>query len=114
MARRKIFCVPATGNGPELRMRRNVFRGNRLPVDGFVAAHVLGRSRGSRLALPVSFVYRDRRGDRRVTESRPAFTSSPRRTVYAITGGTSVFRNSCARRKPRLYCSVKSPWLYAG
>ena len=32
----------------------------------------------------------------------------------ALSGGTSVFRNSCATRKPRLYCSVKLPWLYAG
>ena len=28
-------------------------------------------------------------------------------TCYAVAGGTRVLRNSCARRKPRLYCSVK-------
>lgn len=31
------------------------------------------------------------------------------RNSYTETGGTSVFRNSCATRKPRLYCSVKLP-----
>ena len=34
--------------------------------------------------------------------------------VHAVTGGTRVFRNSCATRNPRLYCSVKSGPLYAG
>jgi hypothetical protein len=40
---------------------RNVFRRNRLPVDGFVTAQILGRSQGRRLALTVRLVYTDRR-----------------------------------------------------
>jgi saccharopine dehydrogenase (NAD+, L-lysine forming) len=44
-----------------VRLFRNVFRRNRLPVDGFVLAQILGRSRGRRLALTVQVVYRERR-----------------------------------------------------
>lgn len=44
-----------------VRFLRNVFRRNRLPVDGFVAAQILGRSQGRRLALTAQIVYRDRR-----------------------------------------------------
>ena len=44
-----------------VRMLRNVFRRNRLPVDGFVTTRILGRSRGRKLALRVQIVYRDRR-----------------------------------------------------
>lgn len=44
-----------------VRLLRNVFRRNRLPVDGFVSAQVLGRSQGRRLALTVQVVYRERR-----------------------------------------------------
>jgi len=40
---------------------RNVFRRNRLPVDGFVVARVAGGSRGVRQELTVQLVYRDRR-----------------------------------------------------
>jgi saccharopine dehydrogenase (NAD+, L-lysine forming) len=40
---------------------RNVFRRNRLPVDGLVSAQILGRSQGRRLALTVQVVYRERR-----------------------------------------------------
>jgi len=44
-----------------VRLVRNVFRRNCLPVDGFVAAQILGRSQGRRLALTVQIVYRERR-----------------------------------------------------
>ena len=51
--------------GLGVRLVRNVFRRNRLPgvdrVDGFVAAQILGRSQGRRLALTVQIVYKDRR-----------------------------------------------------
>ncbi|MGO9124202.1 MAG: saccharopine dehydrogenase family protein [Terriglobales bacterium] len=40
---------------------RNMFRRNRLPVDGFVWAQILGRSQGRRLALTVQVVYKERR-----------------------------------------------------
>jgi hypothetical protein len=44
-----------------VRLLRNAFRRNRLPVDGFVRARILGRSQGHRLALTVQIVYRERR-----------------------------------------------------
>jgi saccharopine dehydrogenase (NAD+, L-lysine forming) len=44
-----------------VRLFRNVFRRNRLPVDGFVVAQVFGRSQGRRLALTVQVVYKERR-----------------------------------------------------
>jgi saccharopine dehydrogenase (NAD+, L-lysine forming) len=44
-----------------VRLVRNVFRRNRLPVDGFVAAEILGHSQGRRLALTVQIVYSERR-----------------------------------------------------
>lgn len=44
-----------------VRLLRNVFRRNRLPVDGFVAAQILGRSQDRRVVLTVQIVYRDRR-----------------------------------------------------
>ena len=40
---------------------RNAFRRNRLPVDGFVVAQILGRSQGHRLALTAQIVYKERR-----------------------------------------------------
>jgi len=48
-------------DGLSVRMMRNVFRGNRLPVDGFIVAQVLGHSEGHRAVLTVQMVYRDRR-----------------------------------------------------
>jgi saccharopine dehydrogenase (NAD+, L-lysine forming) len=42
-------------------MLRNVFRRNRLPADGFVAAHVHGKSQGAARTLSVQVVYRERR-----------------------------------------------------
>jgi saccharopine dehydrogenase (NAD+, L-lysine-forming) len=47
--------------GMSVRMLQSVFRSNRLPVDGFVAAHVLGRSQGRNYALSAQIVYKDRR-----------------------------------------------------
>jgi saccharopine dehydrogenase (NAD+, L-lysine-forming) len=44
-----------------VRLVRNVFRRNRLPVDGFVAAKILGQSQGRRVALDVQIVYKERR-----------------------------------------------------
>jgi saccharopine dehydrogenase (NAD+, L-lysine forming) len=47
--------------GMSVRMLQNVFRSNRLPVDGFVAAHVLGHSQGRRHAFIAQIVYKERR-----------------------------------------------------
>ena len=44
-----------------VRLFRGVFRRNRLTVDGFVAAQILGRSQGRRQALTVQVVYKERR-----------------------------------------------------
>jgi saccharopine dehydrogenase-like NADP-dependent oxidoreductase len=44
-----------------VRWFSNIFRRNRLPVDGFVVARVLGSCQGSKLAFTAQIVYRDRR-----------------------------------------------------
>jgi saccharopine dehydrogenase (NAD+, L-lysine forming) len=44
-----------------VRWFRNIFRRNRLPVDGFVVACVLGSSQGRKLSFTTQIVYRDRR-----------------------------------------------------
>jgi saccharopine dehydrogenase (NAD+, L-lysine-forming) len=44
-----------------VRLLRNAFRRNRLPVDGFAWAQAVGHSRGDRLSLTVQIVYRERR-----------------------------------------------------
>jgi saccharopine dehydrogenase (NAD+, L-lysine-forming) len=44
-----------------VRLFRNVFRRNRLPVDGFAVAQILGRSQGCRRALTAQIVYKERR-----------------------------------------------------
>jgi hypothetical protein len=44
-----------------VRLFRNVFRRNRLSVDGFVSAQILGRFQGRGLTLTVQVVYRERR-----------------------------------------------------
>jgi saccharopine dehydrogenase (NAD+, L-lysine forming) len=44
-----------------VRLVRNMFRRNRLPVDGFAVARVLGRSQGQRMAFSAQVVYRERR-----------------------------------------------------
>jgi hypothetical protein len=53
-----LFPLP---EGLGVRLLRNVFRRNRLPVDGFVVVHVLGHSQGRRLALTAQIVYGKRR-----------------------------------------------------
>ena len=55
-----IALVPLPGT-LGVHLLRNVFRRNRLPVDGFVVAHVLGRSQGHRLALNAQIVYKEHR-----------------------------------------------------
>ena len=47
--------------GLAVRLLRGVFRRNRLPVDGFAAAEVLGSLQGRKEALCVQIVYRERR-----------------------------------------------------
>jgi len=44
-----------------IRMLRNAFRRNRLAVDGFVVAEIIGRAQGRRTTLKAQVVYRDRR-----------------------------------------------------
>lgn len=44
-----------------VRLFRNVFRRNRLPVDGFAGAQVLGQSQGHKHVFTAQVVYRDRR-----------------------------------------------------
>ena len=60
MATTLMALVPLP-EGWSVRLLRNVFRRNRLPVDGFVAVRLLGRSRGRRLALTVQVVFREHR-----------------------------------------------------
>ncbi len=47
--------------GLSVHLFRNIFRRNRLPVDGFVSVQILGRSQSHRLVLTVQLVYRARR-----------------------------------------------------
>jgi len=56
--RPQIEGLPERSGVPLLR---NVFRRNRVPVDGFAVAQLLERSQGSRLALTAQIVYRERR-----------------------------------------------------
>jgi hypothetical protein len=44
-----------------VRLMRNMFRRNRLPVDGFATAQVLGQSQGRKFAFTAQIVYKDRR-----------------------------------------------------
>lgn len=56
-----LMALAPLPEGLGVRLLRNVFRRNRLPVDGFVAAHIRGRSQGHRLALTVQIFYKERR-----------------------------------------------------
>jgi saccharopine dehydrogenase (NAD+, L-lysine-forming) len=56
-----LMALVPLPEGLGVRLLRNVFRRNGGPVDGFVAAQILGRSQGRRLALTVQIVYRERR-----------------------------------------------------
>jgi hypothetical protein len=60
MAATLMALIPLP-EGLGVRLVRNVFRRNRLPVDGFVVAQILGRSQGRQLTLTVQLVYRERR-----------------------------------------------------
>jgi hypothetical protein len=60
MATTLMALVPLP-DGLSVRLFRNLFRRNRLPVDGFVVAQILGRSQGRRLALTAQIVYKERR-----------------------------------------------------
>ena len=55
-----IALLPLRG-GLGVRLLRGIFRRNRLPVDGFAVAQVLGRSQGGRFTLTAQVVYRGRR-----------------------------------------------------
>lgn len=43
-----------------VRLFRNIFRRNRLPVDGFAASHVAGESQGREVRFTAQITYRDR------------------------------------------------------
>jgi hypothetical protein len=44
-----------------VHLLRSVFRSNRLPVNGFVAAQIVGRSQGRLLTLNARVVFKERR-----------------------------------------------------
>jgi hypothetical protein len=48
-------------DGVGIQLFRNMFRRNRLPVDGFAVSRVLGGSQGHKFAFTAQIVYRDRR-----------------------------------------------------
>ncbi len=48
-------------DGVGIQLFRNMFRRNRLPIDGFAVSRVLGRSQGHKFAFTAQIVYRDRR-----------------------------------------------------
>ncbi len=56
-----LIAVLPLPEGLSVRLLRNIFRRNRLPVDGFVVAEVLGSSQGRRSALNAQVVYKERR-----------------------------------------------------
>jgi hypothetical protein len=56
-----LMAMVPLPDGLSVRVFRNVFRRNRLPVDGFVSVQILGRSQGRRLALTFQVVYKERR-----------------------------------------------------
>jgi hypothetical protein len=56
-----LMAMVPLPDGLSVRVFGNVFRRNRLPVDGFVSVQILGRSQGRRLALTVQVVYKERR-----------------------------------------------------
>jgi len=56
-----LMALVPLPEGLGVHLFRNVFRRNRLPVDGFVVAQILGRSQGRRLSLTVQIVYKERR-----------------------------------------------------
>jgi hypothetical protein len=56
-----LMAMVPLPEGLGVRLLRNAIRRNRLPVDGFVAARILGQSQGRRVTLTVQIVYRERR-----------------------------------------------------
>jgi hypothetical protein len=56
-----LMALVPLPEGLGVRSLWNLFRRNRPPVDDFVAAQIVGRSQGRRLALTVQIVYKDRR-----------------------------------------------------
>jgi len=56
-----LMAVVPLPEAVSVRMLRNVFRRSRLPVDGFVAARVIGLSQGRKLTMTARIVYEDRR-----------------------------------------------------
>ncbi len=56
-----LMALAPLPEGYGVRLLRNIFRRNRLPVDGFVAAEVVGSSQGRRVAFMAQLFYRDRR-----------------------------------------------------
>ena len=60
MAATVMAAVPLP-ESMSVRMLRNTFRRNRLPVDGFAWARAVGHSGGDKLTLTVQIVYRERR-----------------------------------------------------
>jgi saccharopine dehydrogenase-like protein len=56
-----LMALVPLPEGWGVRLLRNVFRRNRLPVDGFVAVQILGRSQGRRLALTVQIIFKKHR-----------------------------------------------------
>ena len=56
-----LMALVPLPEGLGVRLLRNVFRRNRLPVDGFVTAQILGSSEGRKLMLTVQIVFRERR-----------------------------------------------------
>jgi hypothetical protein len=51
-----LMALVPLPEGLGVRLMRNVFRRNRLPVDGFVAAQILGWSQGRRSTLTTQIV----------------------------------------------------------
>lgn len=56
-----LMALVPLPEGWSVGMFRNVFRRNRLPVDGFVVAQVVGWAQGRRMAMTYQIVYRERR-----------------------------------------------------
>lgn len=57
-----LMAVMPLPDSLSVRMLRNVFRRNRLPVEGFVTAHVVGRSQGVKHRFTAQIVFDKHRG----------------------------------------------------
>ncbi|MBZ5538227.1 MAG: saccharopine dehydrogenase NADP-binding domain-containing protein [Acidobacteriia bacterium] len=56
-----VMALLPLPEGWRVRLLRDVFRRNRLPVDGFVAAQIFGGFQGRRVTLHVQIVFKERR-----------------------------------------------------